>query len=256
MKKKFKNAAPPHPIVFVLGIFSKFFLYSDFLSHKFRTLGEIADYIIWLKKNFSKTKIFIKRESLWRENLKVISEYRNNRSSLINNETSLLIIELGVAWGYAANWHVKKLNQYNYKYMGFDLFTGLPRAWRDQKLGAFNADGRIPEINDQRVSFIKGDVSKTIKEIDYSVLKESQLLILFDLDIYEPSKVAFDHLSQFFKSGDVIYFDEAFDSDERKLIQEEILEREKVVGGGKSNFKLIGATSLACSFVFNDPEVG
>ncbi len=227
MKKKFKNAAPWFPIVYVLSIFSKFFLYSDFLSHKFKSIGEVADYVIWLKKNFAKIKIFTKREQLWRENLKVISKYRNNRSNLVNNETPLLIIELGVAWGYAANWHVKKLNQYDYKYKGFDLFTGLPRAWRNEKLGAFNADGKIPEINDLRVSFIKGDVSKTIKEIDYSELKESQLLILFDLDIYEPSKVVFDHLSQFFKSGDVIYFDEAFDSDERKLIQEDVLE-----GGG------------------------
>ena len=56
----------------------------------------------------------------------------------------------------------------------------------------------------------------------------------FDLDIYEPTKVAYDHLKPFICKGDIIYFDEARMADEWKLLMEEVFLDFK--------FKLIGAT--------------
>jgi hypothetical protein len=244
MKKKFRNAASPYPIVFISTLFSKIFYHSNFIGKKFRVLGDVADYITWLKENFNEIKLFSSREALWSKNIDYLLESNKLKTSRFNKNFPILIIELGVAWGYATNWHVNKLSKYNFKYRGFDLFTGLPQKWRDEQSGAFSAEGKAPDINDPRVKFIKGDVAKTIYEIQDSELQDSQLLILFDLDLYEPSKEVFTYISQYLKSGDILYFDEAFDSDERQLICEEILE-----GVGPLKFKMIGATAFACSFI-------
>jgi hypothetical protein len=64
-----------------------------------------------------------------------------------------------------------------------------------------------------------------------------QFVILFDLDIFEPSLAAWDHLKSSLRPGDLLYFDEAFDSDERRLLDEHILPT--------GSFECIGATPTA-----------
>jgi hypothetical protein len=53
-------------------------------------------------------------------------------------------------------------------------------------------------------------------------------------------------LKKFLKVGDIIYFDEAFDNDERRVLNE------SVVNGSLNeiglNFKLIGITPMALAF--------
>jgi len=53
---------------------------------------------------------------------------------------------------------------------------------------------------------------------------------------YEPSKVAWDWLSPHLSPGDILYFDEAIDDDERRLLNESIVP--------SGIFDCIGTTSL------------
>ena len=102
---------------------------------------------------------------------------------------------------------------------------------RDLGESSFSNNGLPPEINDRRIKWHIGD----IKTFDATTIDSGTNISIFDLDLYEPSKFAWDVLKSKLSSGDILYFDEAFDADERRLIREEIL---------KNNLKLVGWTPL------------
>lgn len=106
---------------------------------------------------------------------------------------------------------------------GFDRFTGLPRGWRNLPAGTFDANGAPPDIQDSRIQWFIGDVEETIKLLNIERERAYPAVVFFDLDIYEPSLVAWNYLKDHLKMGDLLYFDEAFDQDERKLLNEAIL---------------------------------
>jgi hypothetical protein len=54
--------------------------------------------------------------------------------------------------------------------------------------------------------------------------------------VYEPSKVAWDWLRPHLRPGDILYFDEAFDADERRLLDDTVLPA--------GTFDYIGATDM------------
>lgn len=198
------------------------------LSKKIQNIAEVANYMDWLNLNFGRVRLYASREKLWRETQKFVSHPK------------LLVLEFGVAWGYATNWWLKRLVDEGLSWIGFDLFSGLPRAWRDLDTGHFDAGGNPPsEIIDQRVVWKVGDVSKTVREIDLSDVSNRKVLVLFDLDLFEPTEIAWRHIRESLKPGDVIYFDEAYDLDERRILDELVLREFEV--------EVIGSTSMAIS---------
>jgi hypothetical protein len=68
-----------------------------------------------------------------------------------------------------------------------------------------------------------GDVEDTIASVDLPAARDAQWLILFDLDLYEPTAVAWEALAPHLRPGDLIYLDEAIDSDERRVLDDMIL---------------------------------
>jgi hypothetical protein len=183
-----------------------------FIKRKLIAIGELANYQQWVIQNFPNSKLFYKREQIW--------------SEIINlNESPKKIIELGVAWGYTTNWFLKmsKKNRDTLKIDAFDLFTGLPEKWRNEPQNAFSNQGKLPAIDDSRVEFHTGDVAVTIKDLNTEVLKKNNLVVLFDLDLLEPSIASYLYLKPSLKINDVLYFDEAFDIGERTLINDYVL---------------------------------
>jgi hypothetical protein len=146
-------------------------------------------------------------------------------------------IEFGVAWGYGTGWWLNRLSDPELRWDGFDRFTGLPRDWRDLDEGHFDAEGRPPAIDDARVTWHVGDVEDHVTSLALDRSTPFQLVVLFDLDIYEPSKIAWEYLRPHLRPGDLLYFDEAFDSDERKLLDEDVLP--------SGDFTFVGATPMA-----------
>lgn len=141
------------------------------------------------------------------------------------NYSPIRIIELGVAWGYTTNWFLEASKKKNVelKIDAFDLFTGLPERWRNQPKNTFSNHGNAPVIIDKRVNFHIGNVSETIKVLNNEDLKTSNLLVLFDLDLLEPSLASYQFLKTSLKINDILFFDEAFDLDERTLINDYLL---------------------------------
>lgn len=65
-------------------------------------------------------------------------------------------------------------------------------------------------------------------------------MVLFDMDLYEPTFFAWTFLSQSLSAGDLVYFDEGFDQDERRVSNENMRRDFEV--------RVIGITHLAIAF--------
>lgn len=209
---KYKSAAPNKLQVLILFIIARVTFRNRFVKRKLIAIGELANFQQWVIQNFPNSKLFYKREHLWSE---IIDLGRSPKR----------IIELGVAWGYTTNWFLKmsETPPDTLKIDAFDLFTGLPEIWRNEPQNAFSNHGRQPAIDDKRVEFHTGDVAVTIKDLDIEVLKKSNLVVLFDLDLLAPSIASYLYLKPSLKVNDVLYFDEAFDFGERTVLNDYVL---------------------------------
>jgi hypothetical protein len=188
-------------------------------------VGEIADYVDWLGELFPDATTVPTREAVW--------------ELMAERVTDLPIrgIEFGVAWGYGTGWWLKRLPSSQLRWDGFDRFTGLPREWRGMRAGSFDAQGKTPPIDDPRVTWHVGDVEDRVGGLHLNRDDPCQLIVLFDLDIFEPTLTAWSHLRGLLRPGDILYFDEAFDSDERRLLVEYVLP--------SGTYKFVGASPLA-----------
>ena len=193
------------------------------MRRKVINAGEIANYVSWLAETFGRVRALPTREKLWSQMAQRLPKGRVRG------------IEFGVAFGYGTDWWLKRLPAGDLRWDGFDRFTGLPRAWRDLDKGAFDAEGQTPAIDDQRVTWHVGDVEDRLNDLTLNRDEQFTLVVLFDLDIFEPSLAAWEHLRAALRPGDLLYFDEAFDADERRLLNEYILPA--------GTFQCVGATS-------------
>jgi hypothetical protein len=230
----FKNGAPTKFTILSQNIFTKVFFKNIRVLEKLQNIGEISNYLLWVKHVFHNPKLFWSREHLWKEII---------LSSKIESSGKVNVLEFGVAWGYTTNWFMRNVKNQNILWQGFDTFTGLPISWRNLEKEHFSNNGDFPKILDSRIKFHKGLVEETLIKIDSSNFHQHKLILLFDLDLYGPTDFSYNYLKSFLKPGDIIYFDEAFDKDERKVLNE------SVINGSLNelglNFKLIGITPMA-----------
>lgn len=204
-------------------MFLAFRLACSRFSQNVANLGVIADYILFIKRNFGADK-FKKsfnrnREESWEKIVKAL-----------NGNERVLFLEFGVAWGYATKKMLDLFNDNgfqisgensnsNVKHLGFDLFSGLPKFFRQYPQGYF-ATNDVPQI--PGANFVKGFVQETLKPeiLKLNPKDYDRVVIFFDLDLYEPTKFAMEALRDFVTPGTFIYFDELFDFEERRVLLE------------------------------------
>lgn len=206
-------------------ISARLFGLSNRLRQKVKNAGDIADYVSWQMETFGKAHCLSSREKLWELMARRLPQGQIHG------------MEFGVAFGYGTGWWLKRLPGAGLRWDGFDRFTGLPRAWRVFGEGTFDAGGQPPAIDDKRVTWHVGDVEDKLKDLTLDRSEPQQFVVLFDLDLFEPSLAAWEHLRDSLRPGDLLYFDEAFDADERQLLNEHVLPIGK--------YEYIGATPLA-----------
>lgn len=198
----------------------------------FADFGEMASLHTLLREHYPSYRFCGDRERLIRSLLGTSSDY-------------FRIFEFGVGDGAMTRFLCGQRRARNFEYFGFDTFEGLPDEWVRGGIvyrpkGFFDLDGQFPDVEDSRVRFIKGFIENNLHLIDAN-LDNYRSVFLFDLDLYDPTIAVFKHLSDKFKSGDLIYFDEAFDSfNERRVIIDEIL--------GNPKYSLVGASNIAAAF--------
>ena len=208
----------------VLAILVRLFNRSKIAQRRLKILVEHVDFSIWVQANFLGATLYQTREKLWKQMQKIATEVDGGWDCY----------EFGVAHGYLTNKWLQGPSGYIRSWNGFDRFSGLPTNWRELDKGHFNNEGKPPEISDQRISWHVGNVEETLPSVK---LTSNPKIIFFDLDLYDPTLFAWTILKDDLNSKDIIYFDEAFDHDERKVLIEEVLPKFKL--------KLLGYTPYA-----------
>ena len=184
------------------------------LEEKIILLGELLGYQQWVGDLPGSSRPLGSRELVWRQ-----------IPGLLQDGETIRVLEFGVAWGYMTNWWFSEQSDQIRRWDGYDRFTGLPRSWRDLDQGAFDAGGSPPPTTDPRLTWHIGDIEDTLEaSLTADRLAESErVLYVFDLDLFEPSLHCWQVIQPLLKSGDLLYFDEAFDGDERKLLEQHVL---------------------------------
>jgi hypothetical protein len=192
--------------------------------------GNVASFASWqAARGLDDGARYRSRQQLW----KATSErLRSGR---------VTVLEFGVATGAATRSWLSMVPNPELRWHGFDTFTGLPDPWvrggiQFAEAGKFDSGGVPPEIADPRVTWHTGRIEKTLPtaRIDFA----STLLVLFDLDLYEPSAFALECIAVHLKCGDLLYFDEAYDPwHERRLLGEFLDQGHRV--------RTLGSTGIA-----------
>jgi hypothetical protein len=196
------------------------------LIYPLRGLIEVIEYRVWLEKRLGAIRIYKHKELLLDEILR-----------RMNSAESAAYFEFGVAFGEMAKYLIPRTTT-PLVYHGFDTFEGLPKAWRSLPLGAISNKGKIPEILGENIFFHKGLIQETISSVDFS--STSMKFFIFDFDLYQPTLFALKHIFPNIEIGDIVYFDEAFDSDERIIVENYFLD--------EFEFEVIGASPFGLAF--------
>ena len=118
-------------------------------------------------------------------------------------------LEFGVYRGDSLRSWLGSISNPDARFVGFDTFTGLPERWRATELaGHFDANGRIPEVNDVRCSFEVGLFQDTVPEFVVRTNLSGRLVINLDADMFTSTLFVLTTLAPFLKAGDLIFFDE------------------------------------------------
>lgn len=137
--------------------------------------------------------------------------------------SKLLYLEFGVHEGRSIAAFSKMVPDTNAIFQGFDSFVGLPERWNTfNKRGHFSTDGKMPEIEDERISFIKGWFNESLPA--HMLPSHDQLFINIDCDLYSSASYVLMHLMKQIKPGTYLYFDEFYDRHQEMKAFEEFLE--------------------------------
>jgi len=122
-------------------------------------------------------------------------------------------LEFGVFEGESIREWARIVPSADSTFVGFDSFEGLPEDWghafATTKKGTFATGGRIPDIADPRVSFVKGWFNETLPQYVRELRADDrQLIVHLDADLYTSTTLVLHQLNGIMTSGTMLIFDE------------------------------------------------
>ena len=100
----------------------------------------------------------------------------------------------------------------NSRFYGFDTFIGLPEHWfKDFGMGAFDVGGKIPDLIDHRVTFVKGTFQDTLENFLNGFNRRNRIVVHIDADLYSSTLFVLLSMHHYLKEGDIIMFDDFLD---------------------------------------------
>jgi hypothetical protein len=129
------------------------------------------------------------------------------------NRKAVRYLEFGVFEGESIREWARIVPSADSTFVGFDSFEGLPEDWGNAffttKKGTFTTGGRIPDIADPRVSFVKGWFNETLPQYVRELRTDDrQLIINLDADLYTSTTFVLHQLNSIMTSGTILIFDE------------------------------------------------
>ena len=221
-----KHGTTSNATLSLLYYWAKLYKITGDFIYPLKSLMEVIEYQLWLKKTFGHVQVFKSKKDLLDL---IISKCKSSGQSIY--------YEFGVAFGETAKYLVNNAGP-SFEYHGFDTFEGLPKAWRRLPKGAITNHGKIPDLSGPNIFFHKGLIQDTIDGVDFNSLTKK--CIILDFDLYEPTLLTFRHIEKNLNPGDILYFDEAFDSDERVVIENYFI--------GNYEYNVLGSTVFGLAF--------
>jgi hypothetical protein len=128
-------------------------------------------------------------------------------------------VEFGVWRGDSIKYFASKNESDASLFIGLDSFEGLPEEWLGHfSKGDFSTSGHTPEVDDERIHFIKGWFQDTWMTAEYVIneAESNELLVHFDADLYSSTLFALTSVNRLAKEYLAI-FDEFSGEESRAL---------------------------------------
>ena len=208
-------------------------LFIKYRLHWICPVGKIAEMSRWCNGH---------QPSFWNRKLKgnfnSMSEKILLWKYIFNCTDCFIYLEFGVYEGNSFRWWCDRVG--GVKLYGFDSFEGLPEKFQNFGHGFLDRGGNVPEIDDDRVCFIKGLYQCTLNNFIDSTpgLSKKRLVVHMDSDVYSSTLYVLMKLERILKAGDIIIFDEfAHPNHEYRAFRDFI----RATG---IKFRVIGATAV------------
>jgi len=121
-------------------------------------------------------------------------------------------LEFGVYRGESIRYWTQINAHPESRFAGFDTFEGLPENWRkfsgDMDQNTFDCGGAAPDLQDDRVRFVKGLFQDTLDEFLGSFVPRSQLVLHNDSDLYSSTLYVLTRCHDLLQPGSIVIFDE------------------------------------------------
>lgn len=134
----------------------------------------------------------------------IYSNYCGNRE--------LCYLEFGVFRGESLRWWTEFNTKEGSRFIGFDTFEGLPENWSllfgEFKAGTYSTAGKLPDISDSRVTFIKGLFQDTVDRFLEDWRQPERVVVHLDADLYSSTLYVLTRLHGVLAKGAILIFDE------------------------------------------------
>jgi hypothetical protein len=130
------------------------------------------------------------------------------------NEEPIDYLEFGVYQGDTVRYWASLNKIRSSRFFGFDSFEGLPEQWCRTDKGFFSTSGAEPQIDDERVKFIKGWFNETVPPFARGFSVKNRLVMHLDADLYSSTMIALALLGPVMPKGTLLFFDEFFSRDD------------------------------------------
>ena len=155
----------------------------------------------------------------------------------------VLYLEFGVWKGASIRHWARLLTNPASQLHGFDSFEGLPEDFNlVLQKGGLSTEGRIPQLDDSRVRFVKGWFEDTLP--NYRPPEYDQLVVNIDCDLYSSTRFVLDTLEPLISDGTYLYFDDFSDRSHELRAFQEFRNRTGM------HFEVIGATHELSNVMF------
>ncbi|MDH3378186.1 MAG: class I SAM-dependent methyltransferase [Gammaproteobacteria bacterium] len=185
--------------------------FREFLLKYTRFLGlKIADILVTLGYTIKTSHVF---NNVDLKTCKRRSQYYDEVAKEFSLDTEKVsYLEFGVYKGDSLRYWLTRNTNSESRFHGFDTFTGLPEDWGHIPKGHFSTEGRLPTINDERCHFHVGLFQENLPGFinDNKNIFADRLIVNIDADLYSSTLYVLIMLTDYLKSGDILFFDEFF----------------------------------------------
>jgi len=123
--------------------------------------------------------------------------------------TAIDFLEFGVYKGHSIRFWSEMNCDPQSRFIGFDSFEGLPENFTKKfTKGAANMDGAVPQVDDERVSFVKGWFQNTLPGFVNGFTPRSRLVVHNDSNLYSSTFFALASLNTLLVPGAVVILDD------------------------------------------------